>query len=168
MDTPVLQLKSGTAVFASGGEQVGGIDRVVLDPETHEVTHIAVKKGWLLHRDQLVPMAMVRSAGGDRVDLEEDAGGFGKLPPSQGNIPEYAVALKEGSDVISSDGKHVGHIERLFLEADSDKLSHVVISYGLIPVRKLVPASWLKSIEERSVRLTVPAGVVKGLRVYEP
>ncbi len=168
MDTPVLQLKEGTAVFTSGGERIGEINRVVLDPATHEVTHIAVKKGWLLHEEKLVPMAMVRSADGDRAVLEEDARDLDKLPPFKRNVPGYAVALKEGADVISSDGKHVGHIERLLLEADSDKVSGLLVSYGLIPVRKLVPSSWLESVEERSVHLTVPAGVVEGLRVYEP
>ena len=210
----MLQLKEGTAVFTSGGKQVGQIDRVVLDPATHEVTHIVVKKGWLLREDKVIPMSMVRSATGDRVVLSEDVADFDKLPPFEAthfvdaldyenrkyadvgvmpayywypplghtgypaygldpyawppvqvrrNIPKDTVPLKEGSEVISSDDKHVGRVERLYLEAASHKVTHLLVSHGLLPDRKLIPASWVKSVEEHSVHLSVPAGVLRGL-----
>jgi sporulation protein YlmC with PRC-barrel domain len=34
-----MQFKENTSVFTAHGEQVGDIDRVVLDPRTKEVTH---------------------------------------------------------------------------------------------------------------------------------
>ncbi len=83
-------------------------------------------------------------------------------------IAEHAIVLKKGGKVIASDGKHVGYVERWFLEADSDKVSHLLVSHRLLPDRKLVPAAWLKSVDEHSVHLTVPSGVVEGLRPYEP
>jgi sporulation protein YlmC with PRC-barrel domain len=210
----MLQLKEGAAVFTSGGKQVGEIDRFVLDPATQEVTHIVVKKGWLLPEDKVIPMSMVRSATADRVVLNDDVPDFDKLPPFEArhfvdaldyenrkqadtgvrpayywypplghtgypafglgsyawplievrrNIPKDAVPLKEGSDVISSDGKHVGHVERLYLETGSNKVTHLLVSHSLLPDRKLIPASWVKSVEEHSVHLSVPAGVLRGL-----
>ncbi len=217
----MLQLKEGTGVFTPDGRRVGDIDRIVLDPDTQEVTHVVVKQGWLLPEDKVLPMSMVRSATKDRVVLRDDAPDFEQLPPfesqhfvevengknpdgslisvgwqpsyywypplgylgypayglnpnawppiaTQRNIPDYTVALREGSQVIGSDGKHLGHVERLFLEEDSDKVSHLLISHGLLPDRKLIPVGWVKSVEEDRVQLSVPSGVVRGLRSYEP
>ncbi len=194
----------------------------MLNPATNEVTHLVVKKGWLLPEDKVVPMSMVHSSHDDRVVLNEGVTEFDKLPPFeakhyveatdvegrenmdwgwwergpcitgirpwatwgipryglnplclaarryQRNIPKSTVPLKEGSNVISSDGKDMGHLERLFMEADSGKLTHLLISHGLVPYRKLIPAGWIKTVEESSVHLSVPSGVVHRLRPYQP
>ncbi len=216
----MLQLKAGTGVFTPDGRRVGDIDRIVLDPTTDEVTHVIIKKGWLLPEDKVLPMSMVSTATADRVVLKDDAPDFDRLPtfeskhfieaesdskddahfrvgwqpsyywypplgylgyPAYGldpnawppvaterNIPDYTVALREGNQVIASDGKHLGHIERLFLEEDSDKVTHLLVVYGLLPERKLIPVGWVKSVEEARVVLSVPSGIVKGLRPYSP
>ena len=62
----------------------------------------------------------------------------------------------------------MGHLERLFMEANSGKLTHLLISHGLVPDRKLIPAGWIKTVEESSVHLSVPSGVVHRLRPYQP
>ena len=219
----MCELKLGEAedMFAADGKKLGQIDRFVLSPATNEVTHLVVKKGWLLPEDKVVPMSMVHSSHDDRVVLNEGVTEFDKLPPfeakhyveatdvegrenmgwaagarpayywypplgylgypayglnpyawppveTQRNIPKSTVPLKEGSNVISSDGKDMGHLERLFMEADSGKLTHLLISHGLVPDRKLIPAGWIKTVEESSVHLSVPSGVVHRLRPYQP
>ena len=219
-----MELKEGTSVFTPGGEEVGKVNRFVVDPATNEVTHIVIQKGWLLPEDKVVPFEMVSSATDDRVVLSEDVGDFDKLPPfeetyfvratedypgdptpigepvyhyapayywyparanlgfagpglapyvwpvgeTQRNIPEDTVPLKEGTNVMSSNGEHVGDVERLFLEEDSNKVTHFLISQGvLFKDRKLVPAHWVKSVDEDKVQLVVSSKVLERLPSYE-
>ena len=49
-----MQLKKGASVESSAGEKIGTLDRVVLDPETKEVTHIIVEKGWLFTENKVI------------------------------------------------------------------------------------------------------------------
>ena len=85
------------------------------------------------------------------------------------NIPEDTVALKEGSKVVSSDDKHVGNIEQLFVDLDSNRATHFLISQGvLFKDRKVVPARWVKTIAEDSVHLAVTSTVLENLPSYKP
>ena len=220
----MIELNEGTDVFTQSGEQVGKVNRFVMDPATQEVTHIIVQKGWLFTEDKVVPIGMIKSATDEKVILNEDLSDFDRLPPfeethyvraydqsinpriaddyptgqrapgyywypphgyigypayglgsyswppvaTMRNIPEDAVALQEGSDVMSSDGEHVGDIERLLLEPETNKTTHFVISQGLLfKDRKMVPASWVRSIEEDKVQLTVSSQVLENLPPYE-
>jgi uncharacterized protein YrrD len=75
-----MQFKRGAKVFTSDGEQVGEIDRVVIDPKTDEVTHVVVEKGFLLTVDKVVPISLIGPATEDRVTLRENAGDLEALP----------------------------------------------------------------------------------------
>lgn len=214
-----MELKEGMSVVTPGGEEVGQVNRFVLDPETNEVTHIVIQKGWLLPDDKVVPFDMVTLGDRDRLVLSEEVGDFDRLPtfeeihyipvtddnpnqpspvipyapayywypshvlsvPGSGmgyypwtpaetkrNIPEDTVPLKEGTDVISSDGEHVGDIERLIVAPDSNRVMHFLISQGLLfKDRKMVPAHWVKSVEEDKVYLVVPARLLERLPAFE-
>ena len=77
------------------------------------------------------------------------------------NIPEGTVALREGARVISSDNKHVGNVERVFMDAQTDKATHFLISQGvLFKARKVVPISWVSKVYEGEVYLSVRANVL--------
>jgi len=217
-----MELKEGTSVFTMSGEEVGKINRFVLDPQTNEVTHIVVQKGWLLPEDKVVPFQMVSSAMEDRVVLNEDLDDFNQLPPFEEshfvgiteaemgptgvpaypsaqayywypsplgnvgypayrledsaqppvettrNIPENTIPLQEGSNVMSSDGEHVGDIERLFVEPESNRATHFLISQGvLFKDHKLVPAHWVRSVEEDKVHLVVSSKLLERLPSYQ-
>jgi uncharacterized protein YrrD len=91
-------------------------------------------------------------------------------PPTavQQNIPADTVPLKEGVDVISSDDKHVGDVESLLVEPESNRATHVVISQGLLfKDRKLIPATWINSAEEDNVHLIVSSKFLERLPSYE-
>ncbi len=218
-----LEIKEGTPVFTSNGKEVGKVNRFVLNPETDEVTHIVVEKGWLLPEDKVVPFEMIDSASEDKVVLKKDIDDFDQLPsfeqtrfvringgegipvtgrrtsyapayywyppPSgyigypayglpyptwppavvQQNIPENTVPLKEGTNVISSDGKHVGDVERLFVEPESKKVTHFLITQGMLfKNRKMVPVNWVKSVKENEVDLTVSSQFLEALPSYQP
>jgi uncharacterized protein YrrD len=75
--------------------------------------------------------------------------------------------LKEGVKVIASDGKHVGNVDRLLVEPNSSRMSHFVISEGLLfKEHKLIPANWIGSASEDEVHLTVSSGVLERLPAY--
>jgi uncharacterized protein YrrD len=76
-----MHYKQNTSVFTPSGENVGQIDRVVMDPKTREVTYLVVRKGFLLTEDKVVPIALVRDANDERVTLEQEAGTLDDLPP---------------------------------------------------------------------------------------
>jgi uncharacterized protein YrrD len=76
-----MQFKDGTGVYAFDGQHVGHVDRVVLNPQTKEVTHLVVRKGFLFTEDKIVPLNLIASATEDRVSLCEDAGELDALPP---------------------------------------------------------------------------------------
>lgn len=213
-----LELKEGTSVFTSGGEEVGKINRFVLDPETNEVTHIVVQKGWLFAEDKVVPIEWVSTATEDRVTLNEDADDFDQLPPfeethfirvaedanrpsdyptyryapayywyppsgyigypvgyygwppveTQQNIPGNTIPLQEGANVMSSDDEHVGDVERLFVDRASNSVTHFLVSEGLLfKEKKLVPAHWVRTVEEDKVHLNVSSKMLERLPVYE-
>jgi len=218
-----VELKEGTSVFTSGGEEVGKINRFVLDPTTNEVTHIVVQKGWLFTEVKVVPFDRVRTATEDRVILNEDIGDYNQLPPFeerhyvqieqdsnaqasghdpayrsarayywypphgylgypayglgypywqpttvQQNIPADTVPLQEGVDIISSDDEHVGDVERLLVDPDSNRATHFVISQGLLfKDRKLIPASWIRSADEDKVHLIVSSDLLERLPAYK-
>ena len=48
-----MELKEGTSVFTPNGDEVGRINRFVLDPATNEVTHIVVQKAGSCRRIKL-------------------------------------------------------------------------------------------------------------------
>ncbi len=217
-----MELKEGTRVFTAGGEEVGKINRVILDPGTNEVTHVVVQKGWFFTEDKVVPIEMIGSATEDKVVLTEDAGDFDQLPafeethyiglgeeeyrpggrlrysrytpayywyppsgyigyPGYGpgfyggrplvttrNIPEDTIPIREGTDVMSSDEEHVGDVERIFVDPNSNQATHFVISQGLLfKDRKLIPVHWVTSVEEDKIHLSVASRLLERLPSYE-
>jgi uncharacterized protein YrrD len=84
------------------------------------------------------------------------------------NIPEQAVPLKEGSNVMSSDGEHVGDVERLFVESGSNRATHFVVAHGMFfKERKLVPVQWVDFVEEDKVQLLVSSQLLERLPAHE-
>ena len=69
---------------------------------------------------------------------------------------------------MSSDGEHVGDVERLFVEPESNKATHFIISQGVFfKDRKMVPAHWVRTVGEDKVHLSVTAELLEQLPSYE-
>ena len=80
------------------------------------------------------------------------------------NIPEGTVALEEGAKVVSSEGEHVGNIERVYADEEEQRVTHLLISKGLISKsRKLIPSMWVDSVREDEVRLSIGERFVEKL-----
>jgi uncharacterized protein YrrD len=84
------------------------------------------------------------------------------------NIPEGTIALEEGAKVFSSDGEHIGDIERIFTEPQENQATHLLISEGLIlKDRKLIPTRWMRRVLEDRVHLSVDSDLVASLPEYQ-
>lgn len=83
------------------------------------------------------------------------------IKETQENIPKGTVSVKEGSKVYSSDGQHIGNVERIFADSDTGRMTHLIISKGLLlKERKQIPVNWIGEIIEDEVHLAVDAPFV--------
>ncbi len=84
------------------------------------------------------------------------------------NVPKGTVALKEGAKVLSSNAKHVGDVEKVFVDPTDNKATHLLISKGLLlKERKLIPVQWAEHIYEKEVYLAVDEDFVNKLPDYK-
>jgi uncharacterized protein YrrD len=80
------------------------------------------------------------------------------------NIPDGTVPLEEGARVVSREGEHVGDVERVYVDEEEQRVTHLLISKGLISKsRKLIPSMWVDSVREDEVRLSVDEHFVENL-----
>jgi uncharacterized protein YrrD len=84
------------------------------------------------------------------------------LVETRRNIPEQAVALKEGAKVTSVDGKHIGDIERVFVDPDTNRIWTFLVSKGFFLREHLfIPVEWVAEFGENSIRLTVGSSLIE-------
>lgn len=93
------------------------------------------------------------------------------LPPYvvrvERNLPEGAVVLREGTNVIADNGDHVGDVEQVIADPRTDRVTHFVISRGLLlKERKLVPIEWVSEVGEEEVRVVVAPRFLDALPDY--
>ncbi|MBI5957752.1 MAG: DUF2171 domain-containing protein [Chloroflexi bacterium] len=199
-----MQFKNDAKVYTSDEQEVGKIDRVVIDPITKELTHVIVRKGALFVQDKVVPISLIDQTREDHVTLRGDMSdyesladfeerhfivldneeaptfslehaqpmywypsgigtGFSPYIPqkpyfveTRRNIPEQTVAVKEGAKVISVDGKHVGDIEHLFVDSETDRVTTFLVSKGFFLKEHLfIPIAWVAEFGENEIKLAV-------------
>lgn len=84
------------------------------------------------------------------------------------NVPENTIALKTNANVITSDAKHVGQVEKIIVDDETELASHFVISRGLFfKHHKLIPTIWVDSIMEDNVHLSMTAEFLNTLPEYK-
>jgi uncharacterized protein YrrD len=209
----MLQLKEGAGVYTPGGDKVGEIDRVVMDPKTREVTHVVAKKGLLFTHEKVLPLTVVDTSGEEKVVLKQNAPppeeypdfeekthipisrdkqlgyalpmayypavpatawwgtyGYPGYPPSpyvvkiERNIPKDTIPLEEGAEVITRDGEQIGKIERIHVEPNELRATHITVSQGLLSKeRKLIPTLWVGDVFEDHIRLAADKEMIERL-----
>ncbi|MEE4194322.1 MAG: PRC-barrel domain-containing protein [Anaerolineae bacterium] len=101
-----------------------------------------------------------------------NGGGLGYATPRLqhqrlGNIPEDAVALKEGARVMTPKGEKVGYLSSIIADSRDNAITHVVVSDGGInPTRKLVPIFWVDKFTDNEVDLLIREKYYKNLPQY--
>lgn len=83
------------------------------------------------------------------------------------NIPQGTVALKEGSRVITLDGKTAGKVSKVLVDPENQRVTHLVISEGsLFTDQKQVPVTWIQEVVNDEVHLAVHSRVFQQLPSY--
>jgi sporulation protein YlmC with PRC-barrel domain len=201
----VMEFRTGASVVTADGNKVGDVERVVLDPDTQQVTHIVIRKGLLFAEERVVPVNLIASTDDGQLRLREEVEDIKTLPVFEGeklvptgvrrgfqpgntpglpghvvvggreyiaevkrNIPEDQVPLKKGAKVVAADGKHVGNVDELLVDPDTDRVTEFIISKGLLlKERKRIPREWVERILEGQVDLSVESEVIKDLPPFE-
>lgn len=87
---------------------------------------------------------------------------------TQLNIPAGTIAVKEGAQVISRDGKRTGKVDEVLTATESDRITHVLITQGLlVKAQKLIPIGWIDVLSEDEVHLVVRSSTVDKLPDYD-
>jgi uncharacterized protein YrrD len=82
-------------------------------------------------------------------------------------LPEHAVAVKKGADIYSSDGQLVGQVDEVFTSAESNRVTHLLMSQGLLAKKfKLLPIHWVAEMTADRVDLGTSAHVIEDLPEY--
>jgi uncharacterized protein YrrD len=85
------------------------------------------------------------------------------------SIPEGRIAIAQGAQVISVDEKHIGNVEQVVADSESNNVTHFVVGKGfLLKEHKLVPAFWVIKVDEDKIYLSVDARVFDRLPDYQP
>lgn len=92
-----------------------------------------------------------------------------QVPQTETSIPEGRIAISEGAQVVSADDKHIGNVEQVIMDSASNTVTHFVISKGfLLKEHKVVPADWVRGVEDDQVRLSVESPLFDRLPDYDP
>ena len=79
----------------------------------------------------------------------------------QSNLPENAVVLEKGTDVVASDGKKLGHLDDLAYDSEG-VLTGLHIRSGILRHHEtLAPASLIQSMTHERVNLNVDAATAR-------
>lgn len=83
------------------------------------------------------------------------------------NIPEGTVAVKEGAQVISAEGKSIGKVVQVLTGRFGKHATHFLVTNGLmIKEKRLIPVSWVKDVGEDEIHLAVSSSQVDELPEY--
>jgi len=83
-------------------------------------------------------------------------------------LPEGTVALEEGAEVISGDGKDIGSIEQVIVETTEERATHIVVVRGLLSKeRKIIPTLWIDDVTDKKVYLHFDEEFFDHLPEYE-
>ncbi len=106
-----MLLKRDVPVVTAAGDSVGRVDRVVIDPETHELTHIVARTGLLARQDRLIPVAAIASTTEHEVRLHEAVGDAERFPAFEETHFIHADDLRPDTE---SGGSVAGYAQPLF------------------------------------------------------
>ncbi|HJQ13267.1 MAG TPA: PRC-barrel domain-containing protein [Anaerolineales bacterium] len=92
-----------------------------------------------------------------------------QVAQTQPSIPEGRVAISEGAQVLSADDEHIGNVEQVIADSESNTVTHFVVGKGfLLKEHKLVPAFWVTTMDGDKLRLSVEARQFEKLPDYNP
>lgn len=92
-----------------------------------------------------------------------------EVAQTETSIPEGRIAISEGAQVLSVDDKHIGNVEQVIADSETNTVTHFVIGKGfLLKEHKLVPAFWVSKMDGDKIRLSIEANLFNRLPDYNP
>lgn len=92
-----MEFKENARVYTARDDDLGKIDRIIIDPVADEVTHLVVRKGIFLPEEKIVPVSDIATATRERVNLKDGAS-FDEYQPFE-ESHYVAVNTSRGADV---------------------------------------------------------------------
>jgi sporulation protein YlmC with PRC-barrel domain len=83
-----MDINLGMHVYTSDNQDIGAVDKLILDPETDTVKAAVVRKGFLLHQDVEVPADMIAAGPDSNAHIPYSANEVDTLP--RFNEADYA------------------------------------------------------------------------------
>ena len=75
-----MEFKEGTRVYTADGKDLGRVAKVIMNPQTKELSHIVVQKGFLFTEDKILPLNLIDRANEAGLMLHVAAGNLEELP----------------------------------------------------------------------------------------
>ena len=99
-----MQIKRGVSVFTADNKHVGQVERVVIDPQSQEISALVVQEGDFFTEDRVLPFNFIASATEKQIVLEEGVD-LDRLPEFEETHyillrPEDTEAAHAAGDVI--------------------------------------------------------------------
>jgi uncharacterized protein YrrD len=98
-----MRLVKGADVHSAQGDRLGTLNRVIIDPNTREVTHIVVEKGLMFTTNKIIPIDQVDPHNEEKITLnssEQDLSQFDDF--EENHIVDLDTTEYPGSDVTNS------------------------------------------------------------------
>lgn len=90
------------------------------------------------------------------------------LVETERNVPDNSVVITEGVPVITSDDQHVGNVERVYTQSESNRATHFLLSAGLIfKEKKVIPIGWIHDTSDNEIYLNVNAKTLEHLPEFQ-
>jgi uncharacterized protein YrrD len=98
-----MEFKESANVITADGKGAGSLQRVVIKPESYEVTHIVVQSGLLFKDDKVIPVTNIASAFEDEVALNCTDNELQELPPLkiEVQVPNDASGRGQAYDPVT-------------------------------------------------------------------
>lgn len=76
-----MDIREGMSVVTPEEESLGKVERVVLNPQTCQVTGLVVRKGFLLREDKVIPIEAIEAADNEQLQLKPGTQDPDSFPP---------------------------------------------------------------------------------------
>jgi sporulation protein YlmC with PRC-barrel domain len=75
-----IPIQEGTDVHSADGQEIGDVERLIIDPESKQVTHFVISQGMLFKDRKLVPVHWVKRVEEDALHLAVSSEVLNRLP----------------------------------------------------------------------------------------
>jgi uncharacterized protein YrrD len=75
-----MQFNLDAPIYSASEDELGRLERVVVDPRSGDLTHLVLRKGWFFTEDRVIPIELVESADENAIRLSPQLEDLDQLP----------------------------------------------------------------------------------------